>query len=85
MSHIKVIFIRNGRNIILEATDDMMFAELVLKFARKEGINFSEDEVKFLFNSRELKTDSYKSLAEIGIRNMTRIDVVDNGKKFFGA
>ena len=84
MSFINVTFIKAGTSINMQLKDDMMFAEVALKYFTKMGINQTTDQPKFLFNSKELKTDSYKSLAELGIRNMSRIEVVI-GKDVIGA
>ena len=84
MSFINVAFIKSGTSISMQLTDDMMFAEVAMKYFTKMGINQATDQPKFLFNSKELKTDSYKSLAELGIRNMSRIEVVI-GKDVIGA
>ena len=54
--------------------DDMMFCEVVKSFSKfiplKEG-----DEAKFFFNSNEIKSDSSRKLKEIGITNMSIIEV----------
>ena len=84
MSNINVCFMRAGTPINMQLKDDMMFAEVALKYFNKMGINEATDQPKFLFNSKELKIDSYKSLAELGIRNMSRIEVVV-GKDIIGA
>ena len=83
---INVCFMKPGDQtpINMQLTDGMMFAEVALKYFGKAGIDQAKDQPKFLFNSKELKTDSYKSLAELGIKNMSRIDVVI-GKDVIGA
>ena len=83
MSNINVTFIQAGQPINMQVVDNMMFAEVAMKYFNKMGIT-QTDQPKFLFNSKELKTDSYKSLAELGIRNMSRIEVVI-GKDVIGA
>ena len=84
MSNINVCFMRAGTPINMQLKDDMMFAEVALKCFTKMGINQATDQPKFLFNSKELKIDTYKSLAELGIKNMSRIEVVI-GKDVIGA
>ena len=83
---INVLFFKPGDQtpINMQLKDDMMFAEVALKYFGKAGIDQVKDDPKFLFNSKELKTDSYKSLADLGIKNMSRIDVVI-GKDVIGA
>ena len=77
-NHINVLFAQAGQPqpINMQLTDDMLFAEVALKYFSKMGIDQATDSPKFLFNSKEIKTDSYKSLAELGIKNMSRIEVV---------
>ena len=52
----------------------MMFAEIALKFFNRIG-GLNED-YKFFFNSKEIKSNSYKSLEELNIINGSIIDVV---------
>ena len=68
----------------MQVTDDMMFSEVAFKYFAKAGIDQVKDQPKFLYNSREIKPDNFKSLKELGIRNMTRINVV-LGKDIIGA
>ena len=84
MSNINVCFMKAGVPINMQLKDDMMFAEVAYKYYSKMGINQETDQPKFLFNSRELRNDSYKTLAELGIRNMAKIEVVI-GKDVIGA
>ena len=86
MSNINVVFAKpdGSSPINMQLTDDMMFAEVALKYLTKMGIDQNVDQPKFLFNSKELKIDSYKSLKELGIKNMTRVEVVI-GKNIIGA
>lgn len=84
MSNMNVTFIKEGQPINMQVVDSMMFAEVAMKYFNKMGIDQTKDQPKFIFNSKELKTDSYKSLAELGIRNMSRIEVVI-GKDVIGA
>ena len=76
MSFINVCFIKSGQPINMQAKSDMMFAELVLKYIQKVGINMQTDQPKFIFNSAELFTDSYKTLEQLKIRDGARIEVV---------
>ena len=82
--NINVCFMKAGIPINMQLKDDTMFAEVALKYFGKAGIDQDRDQPKFLFNSKELRTDSYKSLSELGIRNMSKIEVVI-GKDVIGA
>ena len=82
--NINVCFVKLGVPINMQVTDDMMFSEVAYKYFAKAGIDQVKDQPKFLFNSREIKPDNYKSLKELDIRNMTRINVV-LGKDIIGA
>ena len=84
MSCINVMFNRNGSFIMMQATSNMMWAELALKYTQKVGINVERDQPKFIFNSAELVIDSCKELSELGIRDSSRIEVV-LGKDIIGA
>ena len=68
----------------MQTTSDTMFAELALKYIQKVGINQQTDQPKFIFNSAELVTDSFKSLEDLRIRDGARIEVV-LGKDIIGA
>ena len=82
--NIKVCFVKLEVPINMQVTDDMMFSEVAFKYFAKAGIDQVKDQPKFLFNSREIKPDNYKSLKELDIRNMTRINVV-LGRDIIGA
>ena len=83
MSFINVCFIKSGQPINIQATSDMMFAELALKYFQKTGVK-PEDDPKFIFNSQELVTDSCKTLDDLHIIDGARIEVVI-GKDVIGA
>ena len=84
MSNINVVFSKAGKTVMMQTNSKMMFAELALKYSQKVGIDLKADQIKFIFNSMEIKTDSCRELEEIGINNMARIDVVV-GKDVIGA
>ena len=73
MSFLTLIFVCNGTQILIQANSDDLFAEVAFRYLQKVVI--SED-YKFFFNSRELKPNSYKTLAELKMKNYSRIDVV---------
>ena len=52
-----------------------MFAEIALKFFNRIGA--LHEDLKFYFHSKEIKSDSYKSLEELNIINDSRIHVVE--------
>ena len=82
--NINVCFVKESKPVNLQVTDDMMFAEIAFKYFSKMGIDQNTDQPKFLFNSKEIRNDCYKTLRELGIKNMARIDVVI-GKDVIGA
>ena len=64
-----------GKEVIINVTKDMMFAELALKFMDKFGI-IPDDQPVFICDSKRIPMDSCKSLDELKIRISSRIDVV---------
>ena len=76
MSFINICFINNGQPINMQATSDMMFAELAYKYFQKYGINQDTEQPKFIFNSKEISASSFKTLEELKIFNGSRIDVI---------
>ena len=72
-----------GRTIVMQTTPKTMFGDLVQKYYAKVGIS-SEDQPKFIFNSKELKTDSAKTLEDLRIKDGARIDVII-GRTIIGA
>ena len=75
MSNINIIFNFYGNNILVPATSDMIFAELVLKYSGKIGKIYKD--LKFFYNSQELKPSTGKTLSEYNLCNMSIIDVLD--------
>jgi len=55
-------------------TENMIFDELVKNFYRYVSLE-KENEARFFFNSNEIKSDSKKNLKELGIQNMSVIEV----------
>ena len=72
-----------GRNIVMQTTPNTMFGELVQKYYAKVGIS-SDDQPKFIFNSKEIKPDSAKTLEDLRIRDGARIEVI-MGRTIIGA
>ena len=66
-----------GHCVNVQAKSDELFAEVALRFLQKVGR--TGENIKFYFNSNELKLESYKTLAEYGIVDKSKIDIV-----FFG-
>ena len=84
MSFLNINFKKgNEQSIFMQATGDMMFAELALKYYQKTGIT-NEDQPQFIFNSQSIPTDSCRTLDDLKIRDGARIDVVI-GKNVIGA
>ncbi len=84
MSFLNINFKKgNEQSIFMQATGDMMFAELALKYYQKTGIT-NEDQPQFIFNSQSIPGDSFRTLNELNIRDGARIDVVI-GKNVIGA
>ena len=85
MSFLNILFKKSGQpSILVSAKSDEMFIETAAKFINKAGIT-EQESVKFFFNSEELKLTSVKTLAELGLKNNTTIDVVVITSTFFGA
>ena len=68
--------------IFIQASKDMLFAELAMKFMQEKGISI-EDQPIFIYNSLRIKLDSCKTLRELNIRDHSKIDVVI-GKDIIG-
>ena len=75
MSFITLTFIKDGLNMNIQATSEMMFAEVIFKYVGKVGINNASD-FTFLFNSNSINPNTFKSLKELGINNGAIIKVV---------
>ena len=74
MSSIDISFVdTNEISINLQLTTDTKFSEAVKKYQIKAGINIIEK--KFFFNSKEISKDCDETLAELGIENMSKIEV----------
>ena len=76
--YINVNFYYQGQFTFLCLTDDTMFIEAVERFCQKLGIDLYK--LKFYFNNCELRLDSSKSLSELGIKNMSTIEVISGGQ-----
>jgi hypothetical protein len=74
MLEFDVLFNCYGKEVIINATKDMKFAELALKFMDEFGI-ITDDQPLFLYNSMLIPTDCCKSLDELKIRKSSRIVV----------
>ena len=77
---IRVTFQINGMPISTSLKDNIMFAEVTMQFCSQIGhimnIHIETDKVKFIFNEKEIKSYSYKTLAELGISNYALILVI---------
>jgi len=68
------LFNCRGKEVIINATKDMKFSELALKFMDNFGI-ITNDQPLFIYNSMRIDIDCCKSLGELEIRIPCRIDV----------
>ena len=75
MSNFFIKFNLNGNYFAnMFVSEDMMFCEVVHNFSRYVPLK-EENEAKFFFNSKEIKSDSAKNLKELGVTNMSIIEV----------
>ena len=84
MSFIDIIFEKLGEPNLIKAKPEESFAEVVKRYSLRIGEEISE--MIFLFNSRELKINSTKSLSELNIKNLSKIEVIttNNIKNYDG-
>ena len=80
--NINIIFRKGEEEVIMQLSDNMMFAEAALKYLSKTGIDYEKDKPKFYFNSKELEVNSYKNLAELGFRDFFTVNVVLEKDKY---
>ena len=71
---INIIFQFEDRVVALPANLDELFAEVAFRYLKK--INNNKEDLKFIFNSIELKPESGKTLGEYNLRNMSKILVI---------
>ena len=69
-----IIFLFENRGIALQANLDELFAEVAFRYLKK--INRNKEDLKFIFNSIELKPESGKTLGEYNLRDMSKIEVI---------
>ena len=74
-----VTFEKNGQRINIQTTDNVMFAEIAMKYCTKIGIDAGQ--LEFFLNSKKLSLNSPKLLNELNINNGTVIKVVGNGNQ----
>jgi len=74
MSFIDIIFVKLGKSTFIQAKTKESFAEVVKRYSLKIGENISG--VVFIFNCHQLKINSTKSLSELKIKNLSKIEVV---------
>ena len=73
-NNFNIVFNFQGKHLILQATPDMLFAEVVLEFFNR--LNLPHDgKFKIYYNSTEIRMDSYKTLSELGIQNLSNFEV----------
>ena len=75
-----VIFSLNNQLVVVQAKFDELFAEVALRYMQKAGLT-EEDNIKFFFNSKELRLDSDKTLSDFRIMaDKTEIKVIYYGQ-----
>ena len=72
-------FYKNGSSLILEVSPDEIFAEVVLRYLQKLGLN-DIGNLKFFFNSKQLNVYHAKTIEEYEMYNNAIIQVTDTGK-----
>ena len=75
-----IIFLYEGETISIQATSNEKFAQIAFKFYQKLGSEHIEG-IKFFFNSEELKPTNLKTLEELNMSDMSKINV----KKYTGS
>ena len=75
MLEFDVFFDCYGKEVIINATKNMNFADLALKFIDEFGI-ITDDQPTFIYNSYRIPMDCCKSLDELKIRMSSRIYVL---------
>ena len=73
---INLIFSFKGKQIKIPCSSDMMLAEIFFTFSKQEKINC--DNLQFILGGNKLKKDSYKSLSEMNITNLSIIEVKES-------
>lgn len=82
MLKFNVSFYCCGKQVIIHATKDMMFAELALKFMDKFGINIDVQPI-FIYNSKQIPMGCFKSLDELKIEMPSTIDVIISNRNTY--
>ena len=73
---LNVLFIYRGKGIMVQCQSNMKFSELSTYFTGKIGLELSQQEPTYLFNSRHINSNEQKTLKELNILDQARIDVV---------
>ena len=76
--NVNVVFSFEGKNILIQANHDDMFAEIVNRYCTKSGIT-EKDKPKFFVNGKEIPYTSYHSLSDLQINDNAKIEVVKSG------
>ena len=67
--------LNGGYTVNMYVNENMLFIEVAEKFYEFFQIK-RNDEVIFIYNSRNIKPDSCRTLKEIGMKNMSKIEVI---------
>ena len=76
MSIINVGFKKEGVTSYMRLARNMPFSQVASEYFNKEGIEHNKEKIRFYFNTKEIKFDSNKTLNELGIMNMSYIEVI---------
>ena len=68
-----IIFQGNGKIINVQATKDLKFSDLATRFKNKAATN---EVPAFFLNSFKLDENDQRTLAQLGLHNQSKIDVV---------
>ena len=76
VARLYVNFYFNRQGVTIQALKDEMFAETALRYINAMGFSH-DDNLKFFYNSQELRPETGKTLSDYKISNNSCIDVVD--------
>ena len=77
MSTINIQFVDNeGSSLLLHLFGHIKFSQAVSKYQIISGLDLTDSQIYFFFDSKEISKDCDKTLSELGIENMSKIEVV---------
>ena len=72
--YLNICFTILGRNVMVQGQSSMTFSDLVVKFLNKAVLK-QEDKPKFILNGLQVPPNSTKTLKQLNLHNMSKIDV----------